>query len=126
MYLLQPLLGWTGEFVWSCGLDSSGDAKDDHLQVQNHHDCIRVARDVLVLRSGGYVHKSSFKASLLGVQSNLPLVSINNRFVSSKLNHKPLMYVFPVLDCEAWGTDALNFSWEGLDSFVFGPVALKR
>ena len=34
------------------------------------------------------------------------------------------MYVFPVLDCEAWGTDALNFSWEGLDSFVFGPVAL--
>ena len=25
----------------------SGDSTDDHLQVQNHHDC--VARDVLVL-----------------------------------------------------------------------------
>ena len=47
-------------FVWSCGLDSSGDTKDDHLQVQNHHDCIRVARDALVLGSGGSVHKSSF------------------------------------------------------------------
>ena len=34
------------------------------------------------------------------------------------------MYVSPVLECEAWGTDALNFSWEGLDSFVFCPVAL--
>ena len=33
------------------------------------------------------------------------------------------MYVSPVLDCEAWGTDALNISWEGLDSCVC-PVAL--
>ena len=30
----------------------SGDSTDDHLQVQNHHDCTRVARDVLVLGSG--------------------------------------------------------------------------
>ena len=35
------------------------------------------------------------------------------------------MYVSPFLDCEAWGTDALHISWEGLDSFVFGPVALS-
>ena len=34
------------------GLGSAGDAKDDHLQVQNHHDCTRVARDVLGLGSG--------------------------------------------------------------------------
>ena len=52
------------------------------------------------------------------VQSNLPLVLTNDRFVPNKLNHKLPMYVSPVLDCEAWGTDALNISWEGLDSFV--------
>ena len=27
------------------GLGLAGDAKDDHLQAQNHHDCTRVARD---------------------------------------------------------------------------------
>ena len=34
------------------------------------------------------------------------------------------MYVSPFLDCGAWRTDALHISLEGLDSFVFVPVAL--
>ena len=41
-------------------------SKDDHLQVQNHHDCTRVARDVLVLGSGGSVHKAPSETSLVG------------------------------------------------------------
>ena len=38
----------------------------DHLQVQNNHDCTKVARDVLVLGSGGSVQKTSSKTSLVG------------------------------------------------------------
>ena len=34
------------------------------------------------------------------------------------------MYVSPFLVYGAWRTDALHISWEGLDSFVFVPVAL--
>ena len=52
--------------VLSNGLASAGDAKDDHLQVQNHHDCTRVARDVLGLGSGVSVHKTPAKTSLVG------------------------------------------------------------
>ena len=52
--------------VLSSGLGLAGDAKDDHLQVQNHHDCTRVARDVLVLGSGESVHKTPSKTSLVG------------------------------------------------------------
>ena len=52
--------------VLSSGSHSSGDLKDDHLQVQNHHDCTRVARDVLVMGSGGSVHKTPSKTSLVG------------------------------------------------------------
>ena len=44
--------------------------------------------------------------------------------VSNNLNLKLPVYVFPFLDCGAWGTDALLISWEDLDSFVFVPVAL--
>ena len=51
--------------VLSSGSQSSGDSKYDHLQVQNRHDCTRVARDVLVLGSGGSVHKTPSKTSLV-------------------------------------------------------------
>ena len=38
--------------------DSSGDLKDDHLQVQIHHDCIKVVIvDVLVVGPGRSIHK---------------------------------------------------------------------
>ena len=50
--------------VLSSGPHPSGDSTDDHLQVQNHHDW--VARDVLVLGSGEFVHKTSSKTSLVG------------------------------------------------------------
>ena len=43
---------------------------------------------------------------------------------ATKLNHKLPMYVSPVPDGRAWETDALNISWEGLDAYVFCPVAL--
>ena len=52
--------------VLSSGLGPAGDAKDDHLQVQNHHDCTRVARDVLGLGSGELVHKTPSETSLVG------------------------------------------------------------
>ena len=60
-------MGGSGRLcVLSSGSHSSGDSKDDHLQVQNHHDCTRVARDVLVLGSGGSFHKTPSKTSLVG------------------------------------------------------------
>ena len=64
---IEHLLGGSGRLcVLSSGSHSSGDSKDDHLQVQNHHDCTRVARDVLVLGSGGSVHKASSETSPVG------------------------------------------------------------
>ena len=38
----------------------------EHLQVQNHHNCTRVASDVLVLGSGESVHKTPSKTFLVG------------------------------------------------------------
>ena len=38
----------------------------------------------------------------------------------TKLNHKLPMYV----SCQAWETEALSVSWNGLDGHVFCPVAL--
>ena len=64
---IEHLLGGSGRLCGlSSGSHSSGDPKDDHLQVQNHHDCTRVARDVLVLGSGGSVYKVPSKTSLMG------------------------------------------------------------
>ena len=64
---IERLLGGSGRLcVLSSGSHTTGDSKDDHLQVQNHHDCPRVARDVLVLGSGGSVHKNPSKASIVG------------------------------------------------------------
>ena len=56
--------GLDGHLLCPSGLGSAGDAKDDHLEVQNHHDCTRVARDVLVLGSGELVHKTPSNTSL--------------------------------------------------------------
>ena len=52
--------------VLSSGPHPSGDSTDDHLKVQNHHDCTKVAREVLVLGSGESVHKTPSKTSLVG------------------------------------------------------------
>ena len=58
------------------------------------------------------------------VQSDLPLLaSTNGRFVCNKVESLP-MYMSPVPDSQAWETDALNISWEGLDAYVFCPVSL--
>ena len=81
-------------------------------------DGIRVARDVLFLGSGGSVpQRFLLRLPLLVSSIIMPLVSNN-------LNLKLPVYVFPFLDCGAWGTGALLISWEDLDSFVFVPVAL--
>ena len=48
----------------SSGPHPSGDSTDDHLQVQNHHDCTRVAGDVLALGSGETVHKLLLRLNL--------------------------------------------------------------
>ena len=58
-------------------------------------------------------HKGSFlRLPLLVSSIIMPLVSNN-------LNLKLPVYVFPFLDCGAWGSGALLISWEDLDSFVF-------
>ena len=58
----DPLnISWEGlvSYVfYPVALIPSGDSTDDHLQVQNHHDFTRVARDVLLLGSGEFVHKT--------------------------------------------------------------------
>ena len=64
---IEHLLGGSGQLcVLSSGPHPSGDSTDDHLQVQYHHDCTRVARDVLVLGSGESVHKTPSKTSIVG------------------------------------------------------------
>ena len=64
---IERLLGGIGQLcVLSSGPHPSGDSTDDHLQVQDHHDCTCVARDVLVLGSGESVHKTHSKTSIVG------------------------------------------------------------
>ena len=43
---------------------------------------------------------------------------------ATHLNYKLPIYVFPVPDRKAWKVDALNICWEGLDGYVFCPVAI--
>ena len=66
----DPLnISWEGlvSYVFCpVALIPSGDSRDDHLQVQNHHDFTRVARDVLLLGSGEFVHKTPSKTSIVG------------------------------------------------------------
>ena len=59
---MECLVEGSGQLcVLSSGPHPSGDSTNDHLQVWNHHDCTRVARDVLVFGSGGSVHKTPSK-----------------------------------------------------------------
>ena len=43
---------------------------------------------------------------------------------ATHLNYKLPIYVYPVPDRKAWKIDALNICWEGLDGYVFCPVAI--
>ena len=43
---------------------------------------------------------------------------------ATKMNHKLPLYVSPVPDANALNIDALNIAWDGLDGYVFSPVAL--
>ena len=43
---------------------------------------------------------------------------------ATHLNYKLPIYVSPVPDKKAWKIDALNICWEGLDGYVFCPVAI--
>ena len=43
---------------------------------------------------------------------------------ATSLNAKLPTYVSPVPDDKAWQIDALNISWEALDTYVFCPVAI--
>ena len=64
---IERILGGSGQLcVLSSGPHPSGVSPDDHLQVQNHHDYTRVARDVLVLGFGEFVHKTLSKTSFVG------------------------------------------------------------
>ena len=43
---------------------------------------------------------------------------------ATRLNFKIQTYVSPVPDQRAWAVDALSISWEGLDGYIYCPVAL--
>ena len=43
---------------------------------------------------------------------------------ATHLNCKLPIYISPVPDGKAWKVDALNICWEGLDGYVFCPVAI--
>ena len=43
---------------------------------------------------------------------------------ATHLNYKLPIYVSPVPDKKAWKIDTLNICWEGLDGYVFCPVAI--
>ena len=43
---------------------------------------------------------------------------------ATKFNHKLPRFVSPVPDLLAWKVDALSVPWQGLDAYVFPPVAL--
>ena len=61
---IEHLLGGSGRLCHlSSGHPSSVSSENDHLQVQGHCDSTRVARDALVLGSGGTVSQDSTEAS---------------------------------------------------------------
>ena len=43
---------------------------------------------------------------------------------ATRLNHKVLLYVFPVPDQNAWDIDALNINWSGLTAYAYPLTAL--
>ena len=43
---------------------------------------------------------------------------------ATKMNNKLPLYVSPVTDPNAMAVDALNISWEALDSYAYCPIAL--
>ena len=53
-------------YVLSSDLDPSGASNDKHLQVLNHHNCIRVARDVLVFGCSGHACKPPLRLACGG------------------------------------------------------------
>ena len=61
---IEHLLGGSGRLCFlSSSHPSSVSSENDHLQVQGHCDSTRVARDALVLGSGGIVSQDSTEAS---------------------------------------------------------------
>ena len=48
----------------------------------------------------------------------------NSRLVCKQNNNKLSLYVSPVPDTKAMAVDALNISWEALDSYAYCPTAL--
>ena len=61
---VEHLLGGSGRLCFlSSGHPSPVSSENDHLQVQGHFDSTRVARDALVLGSGGIVSQDSTEAS---------------------------------------------------------------
>ena len=58
-------------------------------------------------------------------QPNLQsLAHTNGKLVCYSSKSKLPIYVSPVPNKKAWKIDALNFCWEGLDGYVFCPVAI--
>ena len=73
----------------------------------------------------GQGHTNRVVPSPTDIQPNLqiwhtPMVDL----FATHLNYKLPIYVSPVPDKKAWKINALNICWEGLDGYVFCPVAI--
>ena len=70
------------------------------------------------------VHSLSRRDKVIQTEWSLYQQIFNQICSATPLNHKLPIYVSPVPDKKAWKIDALNIRWEGLDGYVFCPVAI--
>ena len=106
--------------------ENSGIHKSRRIQIRARHvpGSLNVIADSLsrrdkVIQTEWSLHQQIFN-QICRVW-HTPMVDL----FATHLNHKLPIYVSPVPDKKAWEiVDALNICWEGLDGYVFCPVAI--
>ena len=93
------------------------------IRARHIQGCLNVIADSLsrwdkIIQTEWSLHPQIF--TLICKVWHTPMVDM----FATKMNHKLPLYVSPVPDANALNIDALNISWEGLDGYVYCPVAL--
>ena len=93
------------------------------LRARHIQGCLNVIADSLsrkdkIIQTEWSLHPQIF--TLICKVWHKPMVDM----FATKLNHKLPIYISPVPDANAMNIDALNIYWEGLDGYVYCPVAL--
>ena len=93
------------------------------IRARHIQGCLNVIADSLsrkdkVIQTEWSLHPQMF--NLICKVWHKPMVDM----FATKMNNKLPLYVSTVPEANALNTDALDISWEGLDSYVFCPVAL--